>query len=138
MKKQVSRMLVVGLALAASATVYAQTSTTLLADIPFAFSAAGKSMPAGSYHVNQTANGAITWLAGPHATSGFTTVPLSDEPKTGRSRLVFQCYGSECFLKEIWPGGSSMGSHLRISRRERELAQRNVPARLAVIHVALQ
>lgn len=138
MNKQISRMLAVGMALAASAAVYAQTSTTLRVDVPFAFSASGKMMPAGTYLLAQEQKVSAVWIKGNRSMIAITTGHLAPKSEYEQPRLVFECYGSECFLQQIWTGGNSSGVRVRTSAREQELAGRNVPAKLTVIHVALQ
>jgi hypothetical protein len=40
-----------------------------------------------------------------------------DEP----AKLVFDRYGSQCFLRQIWDGNGNIGVQLPQSRREQEL-----------------
>jgi len=112
-------MLVLG-----AAAAYAQNPGTMKADIPFRFNASGVAMPAGRYLVDtRTPTVVILRDAKQHvstmvrAQASESTVPQQD------ARLVFQRYGSQYFLSEIWSTGSGFGRHIPLTKQERALAK---------------
>ena len=138
MKSRVSRVLAVGIALAAAAAVYAQTET-LTADVPFQFYVGSRLMPQGSYRVEQNADGHVAWVraTGQKAVQPVTAFAVIGNKTTEPARLVFHRYGDEYFLTQIWSGSSSLGMQLGVSAREKELAQDGVPGAVAIIRVVL-
>jgi|SRR5579875_3009337 len=100
-RKTVYTILIASLsALLGSATMNAQ-GTTEIANVPFAFHANGKTLPAGKYLVEQKSTSTVFYLSnktGPSAFVSFGTMRSGDpaDPK-----LTFLCYGHECALSAI-------------------------------------
>lgn len=135
MKKQA---LAIGLGLVfvglAVSQTYAQ-KPALVADIPFAFQAGDKLMPAGHYSVERlfTAGEDLRVLrrAGGSANLIVPTMPLYNQGRGGAAKLVFHKYGNTCFLAQIWEGGQTR--KLYESDREKELARAGQATELAVL-----
>jgi hypothetical protein len=74
------------------------------ANVPFSFSAAGKSLPAGKYEVSQISGGGQTiWLvSGYHDVAMMLTHSVESQKKAHRPSLVFWCTGKTCSLVQIW------------------------------------
>jgi hypothetical protein len=110
---------------------YAQTGTTLVANIPFAFHVADKLLPAGQYVVtHEGGNGAIL-VNGTNIDAPFFVLTNACEKVTAprEGKLEFHRYGTSYFLARIWTPGYYQGRELHRSRMERELAaSRNVQA----------
>jgi len=112
-------VLVVGLA---ALPVHAQ-SATVLAKIPFRFTIAEKTFPAGDYLL----------MTGPHQvtiadpSNRVVAIVLanevSDRPAGQQARIAFHCYGTRCFLWEVWPPARGNGRRLFTSRGEVLAAQ---------------
>jgi hypothetical protein len=97
-------------------------SATMSADIPFAYSVAGKILPAGKYSVDINSNGVILVRSYEHAASAmlFGGRVQSRKVQTEAS-LVFTKYGDKYFLKQIWAlPGNNAGIEVPPSRAERE------------------
>ena len=133
MKKQTqlvgSLCLVIGLAIAPA---YAQ-SGSVQAKIPFNFTVAGKTFPAGAY----------TMIVGSRqvnirdAYGRKIAIRLANEI-TGRSsgangKVTFHCYSEHCFLSEVWSPAHENGRQLLTPRSEGDLAKRESGKYLAVL-----
>jgi hypothetical protein len=124
MKKQIlsvaSLCLAVGLAMAPA---YAQ-SGGIRAKIPFNFTVAGKTFPAGAY----------TMIVGLHQVNirdayGRKVAMVLTNEISGRSagvngQIIFHCYGEHCFLSEVWSPAHENGRQLLSPRSERDLAKK--------------
>ena len=110
---------VVGLA---ATPAHAQSSTVQV-KIPFHFTISEKTLPAGDYLL----------MTGPHqvkiadARNRVVAIVLanevSDRPAGKQGRIVFHCYGTRCFLWEVWPPVRGNGRRLFTSRSETFAAQ---------------
>jgi hypothetical protein len=119
------------LTLLTAAATFAQSSVVLRADIPFDFTVAGKTLPAGLYEVRpQIAANAPNLLSIQCLdcrTAGATIQTIGVQGKTTpeNSKLVFNFYNNTYFLSSVWTSGYSRGRELFKSRSERELARNN-------------
>ena len=132
MKRQLlivaSFCLVIGLAVAP-----AQGQTYIQAKVPFNFTVANQTFPAGVY----------TMIAAPHqvkirnAQGDIVAMSLANELSGGTAeengRLVFHCYRERCFLWELWSTGLGNGRQLLTSRAEAALAKEETAQYFAVL-----
>jgi hypothetical protein len=94
----------------------AAVAQNLRGEVPFAFTASGKSMPAGNYDVTRL-RGNITGWTLRHVDSNRQAVVISNSAAKERSRservksgLVFQCVeNAGCALQSLFSGGSTSG-----------------------------
>lgn len=115
--------LVVVLAFAtAVVSAQAQSTSKVVADIPFEFSVGYKTMPAGEYSV-RTILTASNGLMIQSADGRTSAVRLSDATERAKgktnARLVFHRYGERYFLAEVWNGADHTGRQLTKSQEER-------------------
>jgi hypothetical protein len=127
MKKQLLALLGLGL-LRATASAYAQ-STKLKATVPFNFVVTGGTLLSGEYTIRP-------WTDSEHelrikvmgqSSRVFLAVPcltLKGEVLLTRPSWVFERYGNQYFLSEIWVKGRRVGQKLPKTRRQIEMAQR--------------
>ena len=142
MKNVVAKMglLAVMMIIAASVSANAQTlQYRLTANIPFDFSVAGEKLPAGKYLISraQTSDGdMVVQIASKDGHSSVTrlTIPVSAKEPSKTGLLVFNRYGNEYFLSEIWPAGGVVGRELHKSRAERELARKAQDSGIAAVN----
>jgi hypothetical protein len=125
MKKQALGMAVAFLVCMATASgCYAQRSS-LVVNIPFAFHAGDKTLPAGEYRVESmpTGDGILHRIECTNCHALAIVPSLAVEPKSGPSeaRLIFHRYGDSYFLSEIWTGQRE-GRQLFESKGEKEAA----------------
>jgi hypothetical protein len=113
-------ILVLGSAVAA----FAQNPQAVMADVPFDFSVAGATMPAGHYVIDAKGATTITLHAvdnGKNAIATTTSARTLDPQKD--ARLVFHRYGNQYFLHQVWITGLTSGRELPASKQESNLAK---------------
>ena len=132
MKNVVVKMglLAVMMIIAASVSANAQSlSYRLTANIPFDFSVSGEKLPAGKYLINRAQLSDGDMVVQIRSTDGHAnltrlTIPVTAHRTVKNGTLVFNRYGNEYFLSEVWPKGGSVGRALPKSRVERELERK--------------
>jgi hypothetical protein len=111
-------------ALLAAASVYAQGSQKMIVDIPFGFHVGNSVLPSGKYTVDADAGVGLVKVRSADAKSSVMILSIgvqtSTTPSTGK--LVFNKYGDDYFLSQIWKSGDTLGRELHKSRREVEVA----------------
>jgi hypothetical protein len=113
-----------------SAAPTASAQTTLDVNVPFAFSANDQHLPAGSYRVQLLSQ---RYLSIRNVKTARTIVVMI-RPEQGRafeshSRLVFDRYGNQNYLTQIWALGTNMYSKLTAKPSfNQELAKQAHPA----------
>ena len=125
-------LLAVIMIVAASASVKAQSlQYKLTADVPFDFTVSDKKLPAGKYSISraQTSNGdLVLQIVSANGKENISrlTIPVITHKPMNQGTLVFNRYGNDYYLSEVWPAGGSTGRELLKSRTERELARKAV------------
>ena len=122
-------------------SAHAQAGKQFTVTIPFNFYVAGKTLPAGQYHVGRStedAEGLV--LRGTDGRTGLfvLTRGIQTEEVQRESKLVFRRYGDQYFLGEVWISGRSTGRELPSSRKERLTKQESAkhggnPEKVAVV-----
>ena len=103
-------------------SVYAQSSTELVANIPFEFVIGNRAFPAGEYTFTYRFTNVIQIQSRDRGESMFVlTGPV--KPKKTRNELRFNRYGDKYFLSRLWTEGDDVGRAVRMSSSERELIQ---------------
>ncbi len=126
MKKQ--SFLLAGLLVLSSmaATQVARAQETMVADIPFAFTAGNATLPAGEYRVQKLdGNSAVLLIRCSDASAAAMVITNAAQAKElqSQSKLVFKRYDNRYFLSQVWTAGSIRGRQLSKSPQEKELAQ---------------
>lgn len=126
MRKQILAVAgAVVLSMAAASECRAQ-SRALEANIPFAFRAGNKTMPAGNYRIESMPTGAGTLQVirrvDGDARATISTIAEAAPSAPARPRLVFHRYGSQYFLAQI-ETGDGHARELFLSRQEKEMAR---------------
>ena len=125
-------LLAVIMIVAASASVKAQSlQYKLTANVPFDFTVSDKKLPAGKYSISraQTSNGdLVLQIVSANGKENISrlTIPVITHKPMNQGTLVFNRYGNDYYLSEVWPAGGSTGRELLKSRTERELARKAV------------
>jgi hypothetical protein len=120
--------LAVGLFAALACSGLRAQTMDLRANVPFDFRLGEKVMPAGQYVIHHSdCVLTVREQNGGNATVIHLTQPTirRDTPKTGQ--LVFNRYGENYFLSQIWSPYSKDGRSLMKSSREREVAKNGGP-----------
>ena len=135
MKKQLFALLGLGMVLA-SASAYAQ-SIKLKADVPFNFVITGRTVPRGEYNIRAESDTHLLSIsAAGQKPSLFLANPclsLKGMEASQQTKLVFDRYGDQYFLSEIWMKGNRVGHQLQKSRREVEIAQNKTAEQVIVL-----
>jgi len=103
----------------------AQSGATVTAEIPFAFDVGNAHLDAGNYMVDEyVSRRGILEVKSIHG-SGTAFVmagQFEDNPgSSGKSRLVFNKYGDQYFLSQVWMEDGTLGCKLAASKREKEV-----------------
>jgi hypothetical protein len=116
-------------ALVPGAVAYSQTTPTMKANIPFAFRAANKVLPAGEYTISNvsTRNGSPIVLLRANGVNGVYELGTHNDPHlAGAPTVTFRC-GSICELTAIrTSAGTTHYSTSRPKAEERPKAQEKV------------
>ena len=101
--------------------VQAQT-VGLRVDVPFNFNVAEKVLPAGQYLILAPQGGTLR-ISGPNGSAAvaMTNQISGARPLGGAGAIVFNCYGSRCFLSQFWTARSEVGQEMPKSRPEKDL-----------------
>ena len=91
--------------------------------VPFNFSVSGKTFPAGDYRmITDLHQLRIEDESG--RTIAYTLAnDISTQAARDNSQVVFNCYGKQCFLSEIWSAAQSSGIEVYTSKPEAALAK---------------
>jgi hypothetical protein len=120
-----------------AATVHAQTEVI---DIPFNFIIGNRILPAGEYvaRCNRTNSDTIWLLQSKDGdlSAVFSTTAVQARKTQNRTKLIFNKYGSQHFLSQIWITGNNSGRELVMRRQEREL-RKTVVARQLVLSIGV-
>ena len=113
-----------GVALLAAGTVFADSTDTIRATIPFAFMVGNEPHSAGDYSIRQA--GLLDALVLRAADDRLAHVFLTNSARGTRpqdeTKLVFSRYGNRYFLKEIWVVGELSGHQIPRTAAEKEAA----------------
>jgi hypothetical protein len=119
----------------AAAAAIGQTSPgDMVVDVPFAFSAAGQSLPAGHYVV--AAQDDLIRIFNTNTRGVYISTHSAVRSKSDGSKLVFHRYGDNYFLASVWVTGNNFGKELFRSHAERELQAQQSEMELAVVRPA--
>lgn len=135
-------------AMAASITVavvaapaFGRLHNQIRVTIPFAFSVGKTAMPAGEYTVQDIANGAlhVKSMKGDESTIALGRLETEEIPAEGTPTLVFNRYGSECFLSEVRTGWDQSVYKFRATAVEERLAREgNGPSEVLLVKATVR
>ena len=122
-------------------TAQAQTPTKVLVTVPFDFSAGKAELRAGKYSIKQFNRGALSIKSADGTKTALINAPLTlgAQAAKGGERLVFNRYGNDYFLSQVWLSvdtGRQVYPSAREKRvaREFELAHNNAkPERVEIV-----
>ena len=130
MKKQALTTLAVliFLTLVSAAKTSAQSvNQQLVADIPFSFTVANETLPAGTYKVTVVNPSSDQKVIRISSVEGSQSAMVRMMPvvasKKSDSRLVFRRYGDHHFLAQAWTSGDAYGLESRKSKAEMSIGK---------------
>ena len=105
----------------AVASARAQNAPMVSVSIPFDFEVAGKTMKAGDYQLRLEGSRSTLKIENRDTlhTTFVTISPLQRTDIQDQSKLVFNRYGSQYFLSQVWIAGRSGGEEVRQGAAER-------------------
>jgi hypothetical protein len=111
---------------AAVASANAQLSNPIRAKIPFDFNVGEKKLAAGEYTFSRLSgfsDNKLMSVSGADASAHVFQSTFGAEVLTpkNKSTLVFNRYGDQYFLEQIWSGGEQEGTQVPQSRSERTI-----------------
>jgi hypothetical protein len=131
MKKQaITMMAVVVFFVTLAVTSVQAQGVNMSVTIPFDFTVGGKTLPAGEYYLQRTADGArpVTQIRSRDKILSIylpQSHPVQDMEVPQESKLVFNKYGDQFFLSQVWIFGRRIGEELPRTSKERGV-QRNM------------
>jgi hypothetical protein len=107
---------------------HAQFQNRMTASIPFDFKIGNKSLPAGEYTIqcvnSDSGKSALLLKSVDGRTSRMVMMtPAQANEAQAQIRIVFNRYGNQYFLAQVWTTADNYGLELARSRTERELAR---------------
>jgi hypothetical protein len=113
------------LAMLAVTSVKAQNTGNMSISIPFDFAVSGKTLPAGEYYLQRSTEGAQVVVQIRNRDRALVylsqTHPIQNSEVQAEPKLVFNKYGDQLFLSQVWLSGRSTGEELSKTARERGL-----------------
>ena len=129
MKKQLYMVvtIIALITVAGLSSVKAQTSLSLKANIPFAFSVGNQTMPAGEYTVRCTNPSSDMKVLQLRSSDGHETALVRTSSVSGKiqddAKLVFNRYGDQYFFAQAWLPADSIGMQAPKSRAEKQIGR---------------
>jgi hypothetical protein len=112
-------------------SVVAQTGEELVANIPFSFTICQEKLPAGKYKVRPvtSANPRIVLIATAdnRAVEMVCTHDVQSKKPSATGKLIFNQYGDQFFLSELWVQGEITGRQLAKTEQEEALLKQVKP-----------
>ncbi len=101
----------------------AQSSEPVRAHVPFAFTVQHQTLPAGDYDFTYMNSAQRLLIARRSAEGGAIFVhPQPTQGTEGPGRLVFECYGEDCQLRQVWSGSTAMGLQFAQPKKEQRVS----------------
>ena len=102
-------------------------SNRVVANVPFGFTVANNSLPAGTYSVQalSSRDNRSLLLRGADGSSSMiiSSIAAQSHEPAAKTKLVFNRYGDQYFLSKIWVEGATLGRELPKTSREKEVAK---------------
>jgi len=124
-----SLCLVVGLAVAPARA----QSGGVQAKIPFNFTVAGKTFPAGAYTMIVVSRQVNIRDADGRKIAMVLANEVSGKSAGANGRIIFHCYSEHCFLSEVWSPTHENGLQMLAPRSEADLAKKENAGYFAVL-----
>lgn len=132
-KKLYSTFAMLSLALLmAVVSVQAQTGGNLEVNVPFEFQLGGKTLPAGEYRVKRLTQTSVLVRSADGERSVIAQTPraitVDRNEKATQEKLVFNQYGNQYFLSQVWMARGGNGRELYKSDAEQHAAREQTTA----------
>ena len=123
-RETMTKRLTYGLAVICLLAGYLHAGSGVTAEIPFPFHVGDSILPPGLYTTDRLASGDVLHLRSDDCKTSVLVLSTSVHPSDGpgQPRLVFNRYGNEYFLSQVWTGSGVAGREIRKTRRESQIA----------------
>ena len=125
MKKQINRaltLIITGIILGASQLASAQADDHVVVNIPFAFAAGDRQLPAGRYTVRRVRlDSTALVIRSEDGRESAMVLTNATGNEARQVKLTFRQYGGHHFLAGVWLPGANGGRELPESKTERSL-----------------
>lgn len=117
--------------LMAVVSVQAQSGSKLEVNIPFEFQVGSQTLPAGEYSVKRLTQNSVLVRSrdGQRSVVAQTPRAITADENGKQEKLVFNQYGNQYFLSQVWMVRSSDGRALRKSDAEQQAAREQMAAK---------
>lgn len=130
--------LAIGVLASAPAAAAQSSTTTVKVDVPFAFRTASQMMPAGIYRIDLLSDHTILLRgAGSHAATFVMVHAATASKAPSKGAVVFDRYGNNYYLHQIWTPGDDSGRECSKSKAEKETLQAQNSQPPTLVEVAL-
>ena len=102
-------------------------------DVPFAFMAGGTHLPAGSYTVSHVDPYLILIETRDGKARALVHVAIENPNSSTPSKLVFNKYGDQYFMAQVWTEQDQQVHHCTKCRAERQLEAQARPAEQTIV-----
>lgn len=111
-------------------SVQAQSSARLEVNIPFEFQIGSRTLPAGEYSVKRLTQNSVLVRSRDGQLSAIAQTPgtITANENGKQEKLVFNQYGKQYFLSQVWMARSGDGRALSESDAERQAAREQTVA----------
>lgn len=143
MKKQINRalaLIITGIILGASQIASAQTASQVVVDVPFAFTAGERQLPAGRYTVRRVKldSEAVILIESEDGKASATLLTNAARGAAGPAKLTFRQYGDAYFLAGVYAPGAAGARELTESKRERAMRRELAGAGARAVAVSVR
>jgi hypothetical protein len=136
MKKETLCVASLCLVIALVAPAYAQKGG-VQAKVPFNFTVAGKTFPAGEYTMIVGSHQVIIRDSDGRKIAMVLANEISGRSTGANGQIIFHCYSEHCFLSEVWSPIHENGRQLPTSRSEGNLRKKESGKYFAVLGATL-
>lgn len=106
-------------------SAYAQLPSpgVVKANIPFSFTVDKMAFPAGEYTVRNSGTAGVLLISGEDSSQRglISTMGIEASKSSSQTKLIFNRYGDQYFLSQVWVRGEASGRELPRTRTEKEL-----------------
>ena len=134
MKKQVLFSLLTTVLLMAAGSAYAQLGSKqeLRFNVPFDYKVGNATMKAGDYSIRRAGTENALVIRG-NGSSALTLSGSVSGKAASATKLVFNKYGDQYFLAQVWVQGQEIGAQLPRTRIEKELISKASPDSVVIV-----
>jgi hypothetical protein len=134
MKKQLWQIMALLAALLMSSSAFAQSKGgNLIVDIPFSFTMADHTFPAGRYTVQHMGDPVLRIVGAGRQSALVMTNRVERRAQESSRKIVFHRYDDVYFLSEVWDSAVSIGRKVPMSRAEKKLEKTGDERQIATL-----